>query len=643
MSQLFTGIPDPLAQMQADCLLTWLDCGVYCVEEARPLLSNCWLGFMNEDLDTLKQAITALLAFGQLKTDMIQTPFMTEQSRGGFMPVYYRPKYDKGLSKLKSIPPLQRDFLQKIYECTNFYDKYYPKSKQELSLDAKCKTDFCLIAFPLQTGSRDDIIGWLTRIFNVIKEGMPKPTKHASIPNKMQCLSGTAGIELLSRENADVLHWYDINVVGKIETGLKNDDHERDIWLNNFAALAAYAREIFLDRPGSLEVHAFSMAGNFWQSYIFTRIGIFCGKRINILNEQHLFLRIIKGLVTFAAPNPAPALSYVQPWLSEFDKFDNVCSRMEGQIWRVPRKSVGGTWVPLVRRQTTLLKLADKIDVRQPIISRGTYCCVAKLEDKRELVLKLYWPNKEQKKEIHLLKKARKCKLFGVVRMAGWWQVERDGKLEYSDRILEGIGDIFRTDIRTGAIKKKSSSVNQIPSRQLIMIFLEDRGYSLDKFTNEIELFSSLSDAIIGHFELYDRACILHQDISLHNIMIRPESDRRQADDPKGFLIDLDHSREIEPDELWRSTKGRSNTFSENYKSAGSSTSKTAYHGNETSSGKVLNNQEQGNTPTDMYADDLAGFAINKCRNNKLNEVDEEDSGKSAIGNRYVERFLILV
>ncbi len=67
-------------------------------------------------------------------------------------------------------------------------------------------------------------------------------------------------------------------------------------------------------------------------------------------------------------------------------------------------------------------------------------------------------------------------------------------------------------------------------------------GRPLEQFRNVTELLEALRDAIRAHRSLYQDGGILHQDISINNIII---TEQGAADEPKGMLIDLDVSMEL--------------------------------------------------------------------------------------------------
>ncbi|KAK0439052.1 uncharacterized protein EV420DRAFT_1316297 [Desarmillaria tabescens] len=72
-----------------------------------------------------------------------------------------------------------------------------------------------------------------------------------------------------------------------------------------------------------------------------------------------------------------------------------------------------------------------------------------------------------------------------------------------------------------------------LPTLQAHRIFLKTVGRDLTTFCSVKGLVTCIADAMEAHQAAFDRACILHRDISVGNIMITP--------DHRGFLIDWDH------------------------------------------------------------------------------------------------------
>ncbi|KAI0675551.1 hypothetical protein C8Q78DRAFT_331038 [Trametes maxima] len=91
--------------------------------------------------------------------------------------------------------------------------------------------------------------------------------------------------------------------------------------------------------------------------------------------------------------------------------------------------------------------------------------------------------------------------------------------------------------------------------RSHMRIVIDDVGRPLTEFTCTHELVGALRDAIIGHRLLWEKANILHRDVSVGNILIK--DDRKQSNKFTGFLHDFDHSfMEPVPDAMADSQEG---------------------------------------------------------------------------------------
>ncbi|KAI0675544.1 hypothetical protein C8Q78DRAFT_1074557 [Trametes maxima] len=76
--------------------------------------------------------------------------------------------------------------------------------------------------------------------------------------------------------------------------------------------------------------------------------------------------------------------------------------------------------------------------------------------------------------------------------------------------------------------------------RSHMRIVIDDVGRPLTEFTCTHELVVAVRDAIIGHRLLWEKADILHRDVSVGNILIKDE--KKQDDKFTGFLHDFDYS-----------------------------------------------------------------------------------------------------
>ncbi|KAI0648643.1 hypothetical protein C8Q79DRAFT_1007230 [Trametes meyenii] len=79
--------------------------------------------------------------------------------------------------------------------------------------------------------------------------------------------------------------------------------------------------------------------------------------------------------------------------------------------------------------------------------------------------------------------------------------------------------------------------------RSHMRIVIDDVGRPLTEFKSTHELVAAVRDAIIGHRLLWEKAEILHRDVSVGNILIKEE--KEQEDKFSGFLHDYDYSSMI--------------------------------------------------------------------------------------------------
>ena len=84
---------------------------------------------------------------------------------------------------------------------------------------------------------------------------------------------------------------------------------------------------------------------------------------------------------------------------------------------------------------------------------------------------------------------------------------------------------------------KKSAQVEVYKNRIFTCMVISPAGRMIKEFQSIKELLTALRDAAKGHRSLFEKAKILHRDISENNIII---TDPERADGFRGMLIDLD-------------------------------------------------------------------------------------------------------
>ncbi|KAI0706496.1 hypothetical protein C8Q76DRAFT_800918 [Earliella scabrosa] len=116
------------------------------------------------------------------------------------------------------------------------------------------------------------------------------------------------------------------------------------------------------------------------------------------------------------------------------------------------------------------------------------------------------------------------------------------------DRILETlegdhqagrVPDTGRPQQRTCSSRLIAGPVSQHEERSHVRFVVEDIGRPLTEFKDTRELVLAVRDAIRGHRLAWEKAGVLHRDISLGNILIM---DELEEDGHSGFIHDFDHS-----------------------------------------------------------------------------------------------------
>ncbi|KAH7012487.1 uncharacterized protein B0I36DRAFT_339394, partial [Microdochium trichocladiopsis] len=408
--------------------------------------------------------------------------------------------------------------------------------------------------------NQDSVLEWFSSITQKLaifaEETLPAPThgrRPLAQPNK-PILDSTAerklDIGFVDDPNAlkdSRLHWSHILVPGELKSNPSADTKSK-AWLD----LGRYAREVLAAQDTRRFVLGFTLCGSFMRIWEFDRLGGIASDKFDINKDGLRFVFTVLGFL----------------WMDhEALGFDPTITA-EGNR----------RFIAITRNGETERLVLDKRMKRAPCIAgRATTCWSAHHEDNPQdsLVVKDSWQYTEREEEGELLKMATESGVVNVARYYHHETVHVGGEVDDVSSNIRGSLDVreasnYRADqlvqpASLGALdaprkgrssivagKKRSSSQTDapippnkrscsasptkvgspaLPNRVHRRVVVRDCGTPIYKAKSPSVLLSVLSDCIEGHKSLRQKACLLHRDISVNNLMIRGE---------KGFLIDLD-------------------------------------------------------------------------------------------------------
>ncbi|TGJ85252.1 hypothetical protein E0Z10_g3496 [Xylaria hypoxylon] len=358
-------------------------------------------------------------------------------------------------------------------------------------------------------------------------------------------------------DKARKYHWSHILVPGELKSN-PNDDIASKAHLD----IARCVREVFTAQPTRRFVLAFTLCGDWMRLWEFDRLGGIASEKFNINKDGQRFVSTILGFL----------------WMD--DKalgFDPTIIKSEHQQYIE------------IRQDTKMERLIlDKvIRSAHSIVGRATICWKAHFgEDKsKPFVIKDSWQFPERDEEGELLQQATHQKVTNVARHYYHETVcvqNKDDDIQ--SNVRRGLDITRASNYRTGharnlqaltvdAISRNSSTSSKrsssqtgallppgkrsrlgsvsltkhdnkpLPNRIHRRIVLCDYGEPIYKASSRAALLGALEGCIRGHKSLYNKAGLLHRDISISNLMINEGNKKSRL---SSFLIDLDLAIEVD-------------------------------------------------------------------------------------------------
>ncbi|KAF8449547.1 hypothetical protein BGX38DRAFT_1187532 [Terfezia claveryi] len=381
--------------------------------------------------------------------------------------------------------------------------------------------------------------------------------------------------------------WKDVLVLGEFKSN-QNQDLSKKLILQ----VARYVRETFGAQPGRRFVHAFTVCGHLARFWFFDRVGVSI--------SQNLFMRGLLGYMEMTASqlgfdecyNDNSGTTFL-PLVGSENSYPAYL-HFGGKKFRLLKILC---WSPAIITRGTLCWLAKECDSKSSICADNDCSTCTECVEKM-CVIKEAWRDTQLTSESTLWQVAKQKEVLGCldIIVAGDTDVvvrnsrEQNNVRKYFDyteatlvewKILpEETGEIGRRKRKSGAVilqtihsedesdverakpvpimtesrkragsqlessspsktnKLKGSDVVQARTRSFMVV--RNVGKPLDSRIRPLNLAETLRDAINCHRSLYEKAGILHCDVSIYNIMRM-----RGTSGLKGFLIDLDYAHQL--------------------------------------------------------------------------------------------------
>jgi Fungal protein kinase len=352
--------------------------------------------------------------------------------------------------------------------------------------------------------------------------------------------------------------WSNVQVIGDFCHSISGD------YRHGLLRLYRHAGEVFMSQPTRRFLHGFYISGFMVELWVFDRCRLYSCEPFSFRTEIERFITVMAGYAM---------MSDLQLGLNALVKEENGHQSL---------------FVGIENNNAGQLYLDPKpIAYPKQMVGRGVTCYRARepSSERWNFVVKFGWRSEEQSQEEKILRLVRVRKVWGVVTlleqreldsMAALHQglqfglprrlsptaIGREGgtKQDSSDPIQNvpadvsqvpsayedvGAGSVLNHNYETPVKVLTQSEKRKIESGESMVfscVISYPYGRTLVEFKNMVEFLEALRDAIKAHRSLYQDGKILHQDISINNIII---TEPKSCDEPKGILIDLDAALDL--------------------------------------------------------------------------------------------------
>ncbi|KAF8522008.1 hypothetical protein JB92DRAFT_2888933 [Gautieria morchelliformis] len=282
---------------------------------------------------------------------------------------------------------------------------------------------------------------------------------------------------------------------------------------------AVHANEIFQQQDNRRYIYALILTESYMRVFMFDPAGCVVAPRLDYHTRPVDFCAVIAGIASLDEVKAGFDTSFV------------LDDRLEPRIWTMECGPDGPPRALSYRVKSRLFKATK-------FVSRATGCWLVDSveEPHKTYVIKDAWiaPSETQNDtEGSLITHAQNMGVScGLVRIRHQARILVPGRSE--DTIIKN------RRMRGGAFTDGSTVLDRVHTR----IVMDTYGKPIWKFSSRGELLLAFHDAVQAHLNLYQKANILHRDVSMGNILIN--TDEGAGEGNRGILIDLDYAVRLE-------------------------------------------------------------------------------------------------
>lgn len=351
--------------------------------------------------------------------------------------------------------------------------------------------------------------------------------------------------------------WYDVVALGSVREASSTGYQQA------FLQLCGQAQAVFQHQPTRRFLHAFSIYGFTLEFFVFDRAGVMSSEPLDLREDFSKLLEIMHRYST---------MTDEQLGAGAFIGEDNKGKHVQ---------------LSTVHREGTRKLYTDDEPLAWPaklLTLPGAFCLQANTPEgtSPDVVVKFIWESPSNRREIEILNHATRRGVWGVPQVLGHQKLASTRDIRESLNLgsrrkvpphtvqRPSLGEEMfadmdhatttqgtdKFDVRDNCLMSNTIeedlpleqadilAANSSEEFELTCVATAPRGKPLASFKSICEALYALRDAVKAHRSLYEKARILHCDISRNNIIIPDHIPN--SDSPRGILIDFDESVDLD-------------------------------------------------------------------------------------------------
>lgn len=374
-------------------------------------------------------------------------------------------------------------------------------------------------------------------------------------------------------DTVDTSHdWKDVRVIGEYRVTLKE-------WKNKFLQICRYVRDVFSAQPTRRYIHVFTLLGTTMELWVFDRSGPYSSGPFCIHDQPEKFIRALVGY-TLMSDSELGLDCFIEHedqdnyiTIQEHTTKKDIKIQLEQQPLIIQRAIVcRGTTCYRSKDRKTVVKISWPSDLRlqeaqllyqarecgvkgvATLVGHHDITSIKELRDGLKFSAPHHFRDTSPLSELQSPMTSRSVRTTPSVQTSqsmGSSQTSLGVKRKFIDKDLRAAKRLTSNSKMSKLREEyerqhesededrrhKGAQGEVYKNRILSCMVISPAGRTITEFQSIKELLTALRDAVKGHRSLFEKAKILHRDISENNIII---TDPKRADGFTGMLIDLD-------------------------------------------------------------------------------------------------------